>query len=208
MRAILLFLCLSVAASHADEAPLNAWLERQSQMRSLDVRFTQERKLPALKEPVRTPGRLSFRKPATVRWQLGDPAETVITGDGEKITLVDHREKEVREIDADSPQAARFAMLGGREFGDAATFRETFEVHGHREISGIHQYTLRPRDRRTRARVPWVFLDIDPGKNELRALEIQMQDGSRVRSVFHNPRINPTLPDAHFNVDAEGYDRR
>jgi outer membrane lipoprotein-sorting protein len=177
-------------------------------MTSLDVRFIQERKLPALKEPVRTPGRMIFRKPDDIRWQLGEPAATVITGDGDKITIVDHAEKEVREIAADSPQAARFAMLGGREFGDAATFRETFEIKGHREVSGIHQYTLRPRDRRTRARVPWVFLDIDPAKNELRALEIEMQDGSRVRSVFQNPRINAPLPDATFRIEADGYTRK
>jgi outer membrane lipoprotein-sorting protein len=208
MRATLLLLLTSAAIACADETALNSWLERQAQMRTLDVRFTQERKLPALKEPVRTPGRLSFRKPSDIRWQLGEPAATVITGDGKKITIVDHAEKEVREIAADSPQAARFAMLGGREFADAATFRETFEFKEHRVVSGIHQYTLRPRDRRTRARVPWVFLDIDPVKNELRALEIEMQDGSRVRSVFQHPSINAPLPDSHFKIEAaDGYTR-
>ena len=198
-------LIASAAAVFADEAPLDAWLARQAETRTIDVRFTQERKLPALKEPVRTPGRLSFRKPAAIRWQLGEPAETLILGDGETLTIVDHREKTVQTLAADSPRAARFAMLGGREFGDAKAFRDTFEVHAHREVSGIRQYTLRPRDRRTRSRVPWMFLDIDPEKNELRALEIELQDGSRVRSVFQNPRFNIPLPDAHFKFEGDGY---
>ena len=200
-------LIASAAVVFADEAPLDAWLARQAETRSIDVRFTQERKLPALKEPVRTPGRLSFRKPATIRWQLGEPAETVILGDGEKLTIVDHREKTIQTLAADSPRAGRFAMLGGREFGDAEEFRKTFEVHAHREVSGIHQYTLRPRDRRVRSRVPWMFLDIDPENSELRALEIELQDGSRVRTVFQRPRLDIDLPDGHFQADADGFER-
>lgn len=201
--------CLISATSVvlADEAPLNTWLARQAETRSIDARFIQERKLPALKEPIRTPGRLSFRKPASIRWQLGDPAETVILGDGETLTIVDHREKTVQSLAADSPRAARFAMLGGREFGDPEAFRESFEVHAHREVTGIHQYTLRPRDRRVRSRLPWMFLDIDPVKNELRALEIELQDGSRVRTIFQNPRLNAPLPDTHFKIGADGYER-
>ena len=42
---------LVVASARADNAPLDAWLKRQVSITTLDARFTQERKLPALKNP-------------------------------------------------------------------------------------------------------------------------------------------------------------
>ena len=205
MRRAILSLCLATGFAGADEAPLDAWLARQAEMRTLDVAFTQERKLPALNEPVRTPGRLSFRKPTAIRWQLGEPAATVIYGDGETLTIANHQEMTFQSLRADSPRAARFAMLGGREFGDATAFHESFLVHAHRVVEGIHQYTLRPRDRRMRGRLPWMFLDIDPAQNQLRALEIELQDGSRIRTIFENPKIDAELPARHFVFDPAGF---
>ncbi len=71
--------------------------------------------------------------------------------------------------------------------------------------SGIHQYTLKPKDRRFRSQVPWVFIDIDPEKKELRVLEMELQDKSRVRTLFRNPKINGNLPDSLFKPDLTGY---
>ncbi len=195
---------LGASPMAAEEGALEAWLARQARLRSLDAAFVQERRLPALREPLRTPGRLSILRPAMVRWQLGEPAETVVIGDGDTFTIIDHREDKVRKIPGDSPQAAQFAMLGGAQFGDAAAFREAFEVVATRLVDGIHQYTLRPRDRRTRARLPWVFLDIETGESGgvLRALEIELQDKSRIRTVFHNPQFDVAFDAGHFTAPA------
>jgi outer membrane lipoprotein-sorting protein len=52
--------------------------------------------------------------------------------------------------------------------------------------------------------VPWVFLDIDPAKNELRAMELELQDKSRIRTLFQNPRFNTKLAPALFTADLTG----
>jgi len=204
MRFLIPFLAL-LAIARADNAPLDAWLKRQLSITTLDTEFTQERKLPALKNPVTTPGRLSFSKPGKVRWQLGNPVETLAVSDGTTLTLIETAAKTARQTGVDSPQAARFSLLSGKAFESPELFQQTFEIIESRVTSGIHQYTLKARDRRLRAQIPWIFLDIDPEKNELRALELELQDKSRLRTVFHNPRFNLKLDDSLFKPDLTGY---
>lgn len=192
--------------ARGQNAELESWLKRQSSITSLDTTFTQARKLPALKNPTSTEGRLCFVKPNKVRWQLGDPFETLAVSDGKILTFIDAAAKTARRTGADSPQAARFSLLSGKAFESPEKFYQTFEVIETRVTSGIHQYTLKAKDRRVRAQIPWIFLDIDPQRNELRAIEMELQDKSRVKTVFRNPRFNVNLDDSLFTPDLTGYD--
>src|SRR5690606_21715580 len=72
----LLALLLSVsplAAAEPDLKPLEAWIAGQKGLKSLDAEFVQERKLPSLKKPVATPGRLRVQRPGKLLWELGQP---------------------------------------------------------------------------------------------------------------------------------------
>ncbi|MEO7100114.1 MAG: outer membrane lipoprotein carrier protein LolA [Luteolibacter sp.] len=199
-----IFAISSLASVRADNTALEAWLKRQPSINSLDTAFTQERKLPSLKNPTSANGRLSFMKPGKFRWQLGEPVETLAVSDGTTLTLVETAEKVAHQIPLDSPMAARFSLMSGKAFESQEAFQQTFEIIESRVTEGIHQYTLKARDRRMRSQVPWIFLDIDPVKNELRALELELQDKSRVRTIFHQPKINAALPDSLFKPDLTG----
>lgn len=205
IRRLIPLLALLTSIVRADQAVLDAWLKRQSTIQSLEVSFTQERKLPSLKQPVTTPGKLCFAKPGMVRWELGDPPATVAISDGSQFTLIDTAAKSARRISVDSPQAARFSMLTGKGFQTAEDFYQMFEVIETRVDSGIHQFTLKPKDRRTRGQVPWVFLNIDPANNELRAMEMELQDKSRIRTLFTKPKFNGKLPLSTFQADLAGF---
>lgn len=98
--------------------------------------------------------------------------------------------------------------MSGEAFGSPEKFYLAFEVIESRVSAGIHQFTVKARDRRLRTQVPWIFLDIDPAKNELRALEMELQDKSRVRSVFHKPRFDVPLDDSLFQPDLAAYEMR
>ncbi len=207
MRLLIPFISLLLlATTRADNGPLDTWLKRQATITSLDADFIQERKLPALKNPVTTKGRISFAKPDKVRWQLGDPVETLAVSDGVTLTLIDTAAKTARKTGVNSPQAARFSLLSGKAFDTAENFQQAFEIIESRVTSGIHQYTLKPKDRKTRSQIPWIFLDIDPEKNELRAMEMELQDKSRVRTIFQNVKFNGKLDDTLFKPDLTGYD--
>lgn len=195
---------LLLGFAFGDNAALENWLKRQAGIRTLESSFIQERKLPSLKQPVTTPGKFTFSKPGKVRWQLGEPAATLALSDGTTLTLVDYSAKSARRVPADSPQAARFSMLTGKGFETSADFHAMFEITAHRVESGIHQYTLKPKDRKLRSQVPWIFLDIDPANDELRAMELELQDKSRIRTLFKNPSFNGKLSASEFEVDLTG----
>lgn len=204
MRVILLVSLFATLTAFGDEAVLDAWLKRQSTIETLEAQFTQERKLPALKQPVSTPGKLSFAKPGKVRWQLGEPPATLALSDGTTLTLIDYPSKTARSIPADSAQAARFSILTGKGFQSPEDFHGIFEVAESRTDGAIRQFTLRPKERRMRTQVPWIFLSIDPEKNLLVAMELELQDKSRIRTIFKSPVINSKLPPATFQADLQG----
>lgn len=206
MRSIaLLFLAILQAHAAPDTTALDSWLKRQTSINTLEASFTQERKLPSLKEPVSTPGKLMMQRPDKLRWELGNPIETLAVSDGTTMTLLQASDKTARQLATDSPQAKQFSFLGGNALASPEAFREAFEIVDSRISSGIHQYTLQPKERRMKANVPWVFLDIDPSTNELRALELEMKDKSRIRTVFTNTKLNGKLPAASFQADLTGY---
>jgi outer membrane lipoprotein-sorting protein len=120
--------------------------------------------------------------------------------------LIETAKKTARQTGVNSPQAARFSLLSGRAFQSPESFYQAFEVIESRVEAGIYQYTLKAKDRQVRAQIPWIFLDIDPEKNELRALEMELSDKSRLRTVFSNPRFNLKLDDSLFKPDLTGYD--
>ncbi len=193
-----------VSCARADEI-IDGWLDRQATMTSLDASFTQERKLPSLKEPVTTQGKITFAKPDKFRWQLGVPAQTLAVSDGATVTMIEEADKSAKQVAADSPQAARFSLLSGKAFQDKSGFYDAFEIIETRTTDGIYQVTMKPKDRRFRSHVPWIFIDIDPKKMELRVMELELQDKSRVRTIFSNPKFNTKLPEALFKPDLAGY---
>ncbi len=206
MRLLFLLLLAVTARAEVDTGPLKAWLEGQKSVKTLDAEFTQERTLAALKKPVSTPGRLTLAKPGKLRWDLGNPPKTIAVSDGETMTLVDVEKKRARRLDADSSRARSFSLLGDDALnGGLEGFTQAFELVESRVTNGIYQLTTRPKDRRMRDQIGYVFFDIDPSTNQLRALEIRLDDKSRIRTVFRNTRINPKVPDSRFQVDLTGY---
>lgn len=206
MRSLALLALTSLIAHAApDTTVLDAWLKRQTSITSLEATFTQERKLPSLKQPTSTPGKLAMQRPDKLRWELGNPIETLAVSDGTTMTLLQASDKSARQVDKDSAQAKQFSFLGGSALASPDAFREAFEIIDARVTSGIHQYTLQPKERRMKANVPWVFLDIDPANNELRALELEMKDKSRIRTVFTKTKLNGKLAANTFTADLTGY---
>jgi outer membrane lipoprotein-sorting protein len=205
LASILLLIAPPTARAGADPAPLEAWVRQQAKIRSLQADFTQERRLPSLKRPVTTKGRLAFRRPGFFRWELGTPPTTIAAADGSSLILADTAKMRARRIPLDSPEARRFTLLAGDAFASLEAFRKAFELRESRMDNGTYQATLRPLDRRMRSKIPWVFLTIAPAESKLLAMEIELSDGSRIRSLFTRTRINPELPDSRFHLDLSGY---
>jgi outer membrane lipoprotein carrier protein len=206
MRLLLpLLVLISVARAELDLKPLDTWLGRQKSLQSLDAEFVQERKLPSLKKPITTPGRMRMVRPGKLLWELGSPVKTLVVSDGTTMTLLDVAKKRGKKIEAGSPEAKQFTMLSDESFRDLASFQQTFEIVESRMTGGIYQLTVRPKDKSMRKNVSWMFLDIDTTTQELRAMALELEDKTRIRTVFSNAKINPKIDPAVFSPDTTGY---
>jgi outer membrane lipoprotein carrier protein len=206
MRLLLALLSLlSVARAELDLKPLETWIGRQKSLQSLDADFVQERKLPSLKKPITTPGRMRMVRPGKLLWELGKPVKTMAVSDGTTMTLLDVAKKRGKRIEAGSPEAKQFTLLSDESFRDLASFQQAFELVESKITGGIYQLTVRPKDKAMRKNVSWMFLDIDTATQELRALALELDDKTRIRTVFSNAKINAKVDPAIFTPDTEGY---
>lgn len=206
MRVLLILIALA-SSLHAelDLKPLETWIGRQKSLQSLDAEFVQERKLPSLKKPITTSGRMRMVRPGKLLWELGSPVKTMAVSDGTTMTLLDVAKKRGKKIEAGSPEAKQFTMLSDESFRDLASFQQTFELVESRMTDGIYQLTVRPKDKAMRKNVTWMFLDIDTATQQLRALALELDDKTRIRTVFSNARINAKIDPAVFKPDTAGY---
>jgi len=208
MRLLLIFIALLHGSLRAevDTKPIESWLTRQAGIKTLQADFIQERKLAALKNPVTTPGRMTLVKGGKMRWDLGEPTKTTTISDGTTILLIDLEEKRARSMDAKSSRAKAFNLLGDSALNEGIDgFTKAFELIEAKMTNGIYQVTTQPKDRSLRKQIPWVFFDIDPAKKQLRALEVQLDDKSRIRTIFTKTRFNEKVPSKHFEFDLTGY---
>lgn len=202
---VALLTLLSPLHAELDLKPLETWIGKQKNLQSLDADFVQERKLPSLKKPISTPGRMRMVRPGKLRWELGNPVKTLAVSDGTTMTLLDVAKKRGKKIGAGSPEAKQFTMLSDEAFRDMAGFQATFELVESRMSGTIYQLTVRPKDKTMRKHVSWMFLDIDTKTQELRALDLEMDDKTRIRTVFSNAKINAKVDPAVFTVETEGF---
>ncbi|QJE94690.1 LolA family protein [Luteolibacter luteus] len=206
MRPLLVLLSLiSLAHAELDSKPLETWINKQKDLQSLDARFVQERKLPSLKKPVATPGRMRMQRPGKLCWELGEPVKTMAVSDGQTMTLLDVSKKRGKRIDAESTEARQFTLLSDNAFRDLAGFQQTFELIESRVTDGSYQLTVKPKDKTLRRQVPWMYLEIDTKDYQLRSLELELEDKSRIRTVFSNAKINAKIDPAIFTPDTSGY---
>src|SRR5579871_4479289 len=104
---LLVAVCLSfasfaVAAEPLDLAPIKHWIAKQDELHTVQADFTQTRALRALRSPIATPGHIWFGGSDTLRWELGEPAKTIVIRKGETYFLIQPAKKKVERYKADS----------------------------------------------------------------------------------------------------------
>ena len=215
MRASLILSLLLVtsplfAADDLDLTPLKKWITRQREVRTVQADFTQTRSFHALKDPLTSPGRIYFSVPHSFRWEVGDPAKTIVIRQGEAAYLIQPAKKRAQRF-----AAADLAKPGGTNslpmlnFPLADSFEDfnrQFEVKAI-SVEGTRCHAeLQPRDMQSQKFLAGLQLDFDTATGYLIAFEARTRDGSMMRNDFSNVRFNAKLDPQVFDYDFTGYD--
>ncbi len=215
MRLPLFALCLITLSAHAadtpDLAPVKKWIARQDEFRSVQADFTQTRALRALRSPVAVPGRIWFSTPTnSLRWELGDPAKTVVLRKGDSYLIIQPSKKKAERVSdknvAKEGGARGFAMMEFPLARDFADFQKKFEIlKVGAEGQSCHLEIL-PRDAQARKFLSALKIDFDTATGHMLAFEMTTRDGSSMRNEFGNVRVNQKIDRGTFDYDLTGYE--
>lgn len=206
MRVLLALLLIAASPGARTEAidlaPVEKWIARQRDVHTLQADFVQTRALRTLRSPVKAQGRLWFRAPDDFRWQIGDPPKTIVLVRGPKTTLI-QPVKKIAQLDPAEAQlsgAMRFPTTA-----DLADFERRFEILSLEKADPNYRLEVLPRDAPARRFLTKVVLEFSPATGQLFAFEAFTREGSSLRCVFRNVRVNEKIDAALFAYDLTGY---
>src|SRR5580658_6146223 len=82
-------LCLAATVLHAGDydAQFNQWFAAQTNVQNWSADFTQTRSLVALAQPLTSLGKV-WVKPGEFRWELGQPAQTIVVRNPDEMLIL------------------------------------------------------------------------------------------------------------------------
>lgn len=196
---------------------MEQWLKTTAKNRTVQGEFDQVRYLKGVNKPLIRAGRIWMQKPASFRWQIGEPPSMIaIRGSDERLTVLDAREKKARvwTHDALLQQEAEgkgqgIAMLGSGFSDSMAEFEKRFEIVDVEAVTtqpGDYSFTLRLRDRTATVFVKSIVLTVGLADGSMRSFVILMRDGSRMETLVRKFSLNQSIDPTVFRVDTTGYE--
>jgi outer membrane lipoprotein-sorting protein len=184
-------------ASEGD-ALLARWLAMQTNVATWSADFVQTRRLKALTSPLEAKGRVWFEAPARFRWELGQPARSIVLRTDADLLVLSPGLRRAEHYPvatmASGPAGDVLALLEGGFPRDAAGFTNRFELLSSGATNGLQWLRFRPRSEGARRLLSeFSVLLATPGM-ELHGTELVMRDGSTMRTDFVGARLNGPLP--------------
>ncbi len=175
--------------------------ERQKGITGLSAAVVQRKRDPLLKDEAVSRGKLSFRKPASFRWEVESPERMVMVMDGQTVTTYFPARKEAERRDMRDDFASR-AALGFFESGISASLPE-LERRFHVDLfRSDDQVVLRlvPRSKMLSRVISSIRIDQDPSVGRPRRIVVEGARGDRTETTFSGVTLNPEFPPDTFSL--------
>jgi outer membrane lipoprotein-sorting protein len=205
-RCILFFIALLTLPVHADdtEAILRDWISKQATIRSLRADFTQTRRLPALRIPLKKSGTVWFGADGRFRWQVGDPVELLVVKSPNDFLVIEPKKSLARRLSASSAASRVFQELPVPFAVSLDEFQCRFEVLSLENAAGQVDLVLRPKDPRLAEGMKSLRIRFDAATGAVSLFEMVFRDGSEVSTEFTLIERNPKLAPDLFQPDLTG----
>lgn len=204
-----LTLLTSTATTTAQTAPdmgiVERWLGSNSGVNSLKIDFNQTRTMRSLKVPMRQQGTLwlDYAKDR-FRWQTGNPAQTIVVSLGRNILIVRTPKKRYEVRPAGSGGAPGMAALANGFPRTLADFQRSYRILETRPQANTHRIVTRPLGASGKGVSRFTFV-VDASQYRLLGIEIDLEDGSSVNTIFSRVQTNVATPLTLFEPDLTGY---
>lgn len=173
--------------------------ERQKSLTGFTASMTQRKRDPLMKNEAVSRGKLSFRKPATLRLDVQSPERMVVVVDGGTVTTYYPARKEAERRRIRDDYASR-AALGFFESGISASLPELerqFRVDLFRS-DGEVVLRLIPRSKMLSRYISSIRIQQDSVEGRPRRIVVEGTRGDRTETTFSGVILNPDFPEDTF----------
>ena len=177
---------LSAAWGEEPAAFLQRWATAEASASSIKVSFTQEVKNPALQDAVKSEGRMWRFADGAFRWELGQPARTMLIKNGSTFRLWEAESNVWTNLDE---KDRRFRMwvpfLTGKGVSPEAMTKEFTATLS--ADAGLSVLTLVPRSGMARKYLKSIQIAVEGSTMHLKQLTVTQADGGESRMRFAEP---------------------
>ncbi|MCX8156321.1 MAG: outer membrane lipoprotein carrier protein LolA [Verrucomicrobiae bacterium] len=191
----------AVLPAENPETLLNRWLATHTNLQSLGADFVQTRTLRSLTQPLTTPGRLWFAAPASFRWELGNPAQTIAVRQTHDLWVIYPVQKRAERYElqgANSHWRETLALLEAGFPRSRAELEARYRIASLTLTNELLVVVLIPRHVAARRLIPELSLGVGATDHRLRFTSLKMADGSQMRQDYTNIVHNPAWTESPF----------
>ena len=178
--------------------------ERQKGVNGLSAEVVQRKRDPLLKEEAVSRGKLSFRKPASLRWEVESPERMIVVMDGRTVTTYYPKRREAERRDVQDDYASH-AVLGFFESGISASLPE-LERRFHVDLfrsDGEVILRLIPRSKMMSRVIASIRIHQDPVEGLPNRIMVEGARGDRIETTLSGVILNPEFPPDTFTLRLE-----
>ena len=202
---LLAFLLAPSALRATDyDAQFNKWFEVQTNLQSWSGDFTQTRTLTVLNQPLVSQGKVWVKR-GEFRWELGQPAQTIVVRTPDQLLIVYPRLKRAEKYPLGAvptgPMKDALALLDASLPRDRAAMEQNFRLVSAALTNSILQMTLQPRSEAARKFIGEVIIGFHTNDYIIASTEMKFADGSKLHNDFANVVVNQPPDPKLFEAD-------
>jgi outer membrane lipoprotein-sorting protein len=199
-------LCFAAMVARADERDVqfDRWFAVQTNLQSWSADFTQTRSLKMLSQPLVATGKVWVTVPNRFRWELGQPAQTIVLRQPDQLLIIYPRLKRAEKYSLSGappgPLKDALALMDASLPRDRATMEENFRLLSATETNSILQMTLQPKSASARKFISEIIIGFRTNNFSIAVTELKFADGSGLRNDFTNTVLNQPIDPALFEA--------